>query len=56
MLLRRVPWKVLIDERYKDSDDLAHLIRLAGEKNVPIEYYPLTHYKTCGIIKKIADA
>ncbi len=56
VLLRRVPWKVLIDERYKDSDDLAHLIRLANEKNVPIEYYPLTHYKTCGIIKKIADA
>ena len=56
VLLRRVPWKILIDERYKDSDDLAHLIRLANEKNVPIEYYPLSHYKTCGIIKKIADA
>lgn len=56
VLLRRVPWKVLIDERYKDSEDLAHLIRLAQEKNVPVEYYPLSHYKTCGIIKKIADA
>ncbi len=55
VLLRRVPWKVLIDEKYKDSDDLAHLIRLANEKNVPIEYYPLTHYKTCGIIKSLAD-
>ena len=56
VLLRRVPWKVLIDEKYKDSDDLAHIVRLAEEKNVPIEYYPLTHYKTCGIIKKLADA
>lgn len=56
VLLRRVPWKVLIDERYKDSQDTAHIIRLAEEKNVPVEYYPLTHYKTCGIIKKLADA
>ncbi len=56
VLLRRVPWKVLIDERYKGSDDLAHIIRLAGEKNVPIEYYPLSHYKTCGIIRQLADA
>lgn len=56
VLLRRVPWKVLIDERRKDDRDLAHLIRLAEEKHVPIEYYPLSHYKTCGIIKKIADA
>ncbi len=56
VLLRRVPWKVLIDEHYKNSPDLAHLIRLAQEKNVPIEYCPLTHYKTCGIIKKLADA
>ena len=56
VLLRRVPWKVLIDEKYKNSDDLAHIVRLAEEKNVPIEYYPLTNYKTCGIIKKIADA
>ncbi len=56
VLLRRVPWKVLIDEKYKGADDLAHIVRLAEEKNVPVEYYPLTHYKTCGIIKKLADA
>ena len=42
--------------KYNDSDDLAHIVRLAQEKKVPIEYYPLTHYKTCGIIKKLADA
>lgn len=56
VLLRRVPWKVLIDERHKFKDDLAHIVRLAEEKNVPVEYYPLKHYKCCGIIKKIADA
>lgn len=56
VLLRRVPWKVLIDSRYKDNKELAHIIRLAEEKKVPVEYHPLTHYRTCGIIKKLADA
>lgn len=56
VLLRRVPWKVLIDSRYKDDASLAHIVRLAKEKNVPVEYYPLTHYRACGIIKKLADA
>lgn len=55
VLLRRIPWKILIDIRYKDDAQLGHLIRLAEEKNVPIEYYPLRHYKCCGIIKKISD-
>lgn len=55
VLLRRVPWKVLVDERYKDDAALAHIIRLAEEKQVPVEYYPLVHYKACGIIKKLAD-
>lgn len=55
VLLRRVPWKVLIDERYKESDELRHLLRLAEEKDVPVEYYPMKHYKCCGIIKKMAD-
>ena len=56
VLLRRLPWKILIDERYKGDPQLEHLVRLAQEKNVPIEYYQLAHYKCCGIIKKIADA
>lgn len=55
VLLRRVPWKVLIDEKNKNARELRHLIRLAEEKNVPVEYYPLKHYKCCGIIKKMAD-
>ena len=56
VLLRRVPWKVLIDERYKDDPQLEHLVRLAKEKDVEVELYPMTHYKCCGIIKKLADA
>lgn len=55
VLLRRIPWKILIDERYKNSNDVRHLLQLADEKNVPIEYYPLKHYKCCGIIKNMAD-
>lgn len=56
VLLRRVPWKVLISDIYKGDDSLNHIIRLAKEKNVSVEYYPLQHYKACGIIKKLADA
>ena len=56
VLLRRVPWKVLIDEKHVQDRALAHIIRLAEEKNVPIEQYPLKHYKACGIIRKLADA
>lgn len=55
VLLRRVPWKVLVDARWKDDQALRHVFRLAEEKNVPVAYYPLRHYKCCGIIKKLAD-
>lgn len=55
VLLRRVPWKVLIDERYAHSSELRHIVKLAEEKDVPVEPCPLRHYKCCGIIKKMAD-
>ncbi|MDO4614548.1 MAG: cysteine protease StiP family protein [Lachnospiraceae bacterium] len=55
VLLRRVPWKVLVDPRYEKSPELAHVVRLAEEKMVPVEFYPLRNYKCCGIIKKLAD-
>ena len=32
VLLRRVPWKILIDERYQEDAQLGHLLRLAEEK------------------------
>lgn len=56
VLLRRIPWKVLIGTEYKNDPSLNHIVRLAQEKGVAIEYYPLQHYKACGIIKKLADA
>lgn len=56
VLLRRVPWKVLIDENYKDSIEVEHIIQLAKEKEVNIEYCYLSNYKCCGIIKDLADA
>lgn len=55
VLLRRVPWKILIREEDKNDPLLFHLYRLAEEKHVPISYYPLKNYKCCGIIKKLAD-
>ena len=55
VLLRRLPSKILIDSQHTDNTELAHIIRLAEEKNVPVETYPLHHYKCVGIIQKIAD-
>lgn len=55
VLLRRVPWKILISQRCRENHALAPIIRLAQEKDVPIEYYPLKNYKACGLIKKLAD-
>lgn len=56
VLLRRVPWKVLISDKCKDDIDVAHIIRLAEEKNVLVEYTKLNHYKAVGLIKEMADA
>ena len=55
VLLRRVPWKVIIDERFKNSKEIAHIKQLSNEKNVPIEYDTLKCYKCCGLIKKMTD-
>lgn len=56
VLLRRVPWKILVGSAWKDDISLKHIFRLAEEKNVDVEFYPLTNYKVCGIIKQLADA
>ena len=55
VLLRRVPWKVLVDARWENDQALRHVMRLAQEKNVPVERYPLRHYKCCGLIQRAAD-
>lgn len=55
VLLRRIPWKVVIDERYKKAKELDHIRQLSLEKNVGIEYVHLNNYKCCGLIKRLAD-
>ena len=55
VLLRRVPHKILIQKSDENAPQLMPILRLAQEKNVPVEYYPLNHYRACGIIKKSAD-
>lgn len=57
VLLRRIPWKVLINPKYKDVDELKHIIQLAYEKGVSVEAssVDLGNYKACGIIKNLSD-
>ena len=57
-LLRRVPWKVLINKDISDKDpDIQHILVLCREKNIPLMRWDLGHYKVCGIIKELsADA
>ena len=56
VLLRRIPWKVLINKHDKDSEYIKHILCLAKEKNVDVEYIDLKHYKCIGLIKDLADA
>ena len=55
MLLRRVPWKVIIDPQYKESRELKHIVQLAKEKDVSLEFAELHNYKCCAIIKRLSD-
>ncbi|WP_130863258.1 cysteine protease StiP family protein [Bacilliculturomica massiliensis] len=55
VLLRRVPWRLLIAQGRRKDPRLNHLLRLAHERQVPVEEYPLTNYTACGIIRNLAD-
>lgn len=55
VLLRRVPWKILIGIQWESDQALAHIRRLAWEKGVEMIPYPLRHYKACGLIRKMTD-
>ena len=50
VLLRRVPWKILIRE---NDPNLKHVLKLAEEKNIPVETYPLKAYACCGVVKAL---
>lgn len=58
VLLRRVPWKVLINKDISEDDpDIQHILVLCREKNIPTMRWDLGNYKVCGIIKELsADA
>lgn len=51
VLLRRVPWKILVNPTY--VHELAHILLLAKEKNIQIEEYPQMSYACCGLIKEV---
>jgi hypothetical protein len=55
VLLRRVPWKVVINECCRKSQELDHIRQLAIERNVEVEYVHLNSYKCCGLIKRLTD-
>lgn len=54
VLLRRVPWKILVHS-LNDREHLGHIYRLASEKKVAVEEYPLKNYRACGLIRRLAD-
>ncbi|WP_391572398.1 cysteine protease StiP family protein [Cohnella sp.] len=51
VLLRRVPWKILVDD--KSNPNLAPILLLAADRGVPVEEYPELTYSCCGIIKPL---
>lgn len=58
VLLRRVPWLVLIDVSNPDgAEGIQQILRLCEEKNIPVKEQYLGGYAACGIIKDLsADA
>lgn len=52
VLLRRIPWKVLIREG-ANTNEIAHIVRLCKDKNIPMEVHDIGGYTTMGIIKEL---
>lgn len=55
VLLRRIPWKVIIDRKHAHDRELDHIRQLAMERGVCIEYADLGNYRCCGLIKQLSD-
>ncbi|MEV0771581.1 phosphoribosyltransferase [Nocardia salmonicida] len=51
VLLRRVPWRVLVREA--DAPEHAHIRLLAAARNVPVEVVPDLAYSCMGLIKEL---
>ncbi|MFD3744687.1 phosphoribosyltransferase [Nocardia sp. NPDC058633] len=52
VLLRRVPWRVLVREA--DAPEHAHIRLLAAARNVPVEVVPDLAYSCMGLIKELS--
>ncbi|MDN4604898.1 cysteine protease StiP family protein [Paenibacillus sp. F6_3S_P_1C] len=53
VLLRRVPWKILIDR--PNNPNLKHIMLLAEDRGVPVEVFPGLSYSCCGIIQSVRE-
>ncbi|RKP48834.1 hypothetical protein D7Z26_20895 [Cohnella endophytica] len=53
VLLRRVPWKILVDDL--NNPNLAPILLLAKDRGVPVEEYADLTYSCCGIIKPLKE-
>ncbi len=51
VLLRRVPWKILLNPN--KTHDLDHILILAKGKGVEVVEYKMDSYQCCGIIKSV---
>nr|WP_229263960.1 cysteine protease StiP family protein [Cohnella cholangitidis] len=51
VLLRRVPWKILVNDL--DNPNLASILLLSRDRGVPVEVYPDLTYSCCGLIKPL---
>lgn len=51
VLLRRIPWKILVDDL--NNPNLAHILLLAEERGVPVKEVKGLTYSCCGLIKPI---
>ncbi len=51
VLLRRVPWKILVKDRHNEC--LKHILLLAEERGVEVEQYDNMSYMCCGLIKPL---
>ncbi|MDD9271227.1 cysteine protease StiP family protein [Paenibacillus sp. GCM10023248] len=51
VLLRRVPWRILVDRL--DNPNIRHIRLLAEARDVPVEVYPGLTYSCCGMIKSV---
>ncbi len=54
VLLRRLPWKILVDKR--SNPNLRHILVLALDKGVLVEEYPQLTYSCCGIVKNLKES